>query len=413
MAQTDILHGKCVVVGVTGGIAAYKVADVVSKLKKTGVEILVVMTKSATELISPMTFQTLSQNIVYVDMWTETKKWSVEHIAIADRADIFLVAPATANIIGKMAHGIADDMLSTTLTATTAPVLLCPAMNVHMFDNPVVQENMAKLKSLGRYILDPDYGHLACGYAGKGRLPDTPTILEACREVLREQDKKNHKDLAGKTVLVTAGPTREQLDPVRHLSNSSTGKMGYAVARQAQQRGAEVILISGPTMLTPPSGVTLVKIKTAVDMYEAVMANYEQADIIVKSAAVSDYRPAQAAEQKIKKKDGEERLVLELVRNPDILRELGKNKGERVLVGFAAETENLVENALSKYKKKNLDFIVANDITKEGAGFATDTNIAKIISMDGEVEDLPLMSKDELAGLVLDKVVGFIAKREQ
>lgn len=393
----EILRGKMVLFGVTGGIAAYKAVDVVSQLRKAGSEVLVIMTEAATKLVSPLTFQTLSHNPVYTDMWAEPKRWAVEHIALAERADLGMIVPATANIIGKIAAGIADDMLSTTVMATKAPVLIAPAMNVNMFENPITQENLRKLAGLGYHIVDPDTGTLASGAEGKGRLPGTAVILAAAAGILGQA-----ADFAGKNILVTAGPTREAIDPVRHLSNPSTGKMGYAVAAAARARGAQVVLISGPTLLPPPAGVELVKVKSALDMYSAVMAHYEAADIIIKSAAVADYRPVKAAAEKIKK--GEGTMVIELERNPDILYELGQKKGNRILVGFAAETNDVLENAVAKYRKKNLDLIVANDVTQEGAGFAGDTNIVNIIDRGGAVEALPRMPKRQVADALLDRI---------
>ena len=398
MNKEEIFRGKTIVFGVTGCIAAYKAADLVSRLKKLGTEIHVIMTQAATELVSPMTFQTLSQNPVHTNMWAAPQKWNVEHIGLADAADLFMIVPATANIIGKIANGIADDMLSTTIMAVKAPVLLAPAMNAKMYDNPVVQGNLEKLIGLGYCIVEPEYGFLACGYEGKGRLPDAEVIIEAAARLLCPP-----QELAGKKVLVTAGPTREALDPVRHLSNPSTGKMGYAVAEEARDRGAQVVLITGPTMLKAPTGMEVIRVISARDMYAAVMEQFESADVVIKSAAVSDYRPKQVAEQKMKK--GNEDLVIHLERNPDILYELGQKKGSKVLVGFAAETNDLLENARVKIQKKNLDFVIANDVTKEGAGFGTDTNIVKIINRDGAIEEIPKMSKKEIARLVIDKVI--------
>ncbi len=400
MELERIFPGKTIVFGVAGCIAAYKAADLVSRLKKLGADIHVIMTQSAGELVRPMTFQTLSQNPVHTDMWAEPKKWNVEHIGLADSADLFMIVPATANIIGKIANGIADDMLSTTVMAVKAPIVIAPAMNAKMYDNPIVQTNIEKLKDLGYHIVEPDYGYLACGYEGKGRLPDNEVILKAACKALSSE-----KDLAGKRVLVTAGPTREALDPIRHLTNPSTGKMGYAVAEEARNRGAEVILISGPTMLPPPKGMKVINIKSAVEMHKAVLDHYDETDIVIKSAAVSDYRPADIADKKIKKDDvTEEQLVINLERNPDILLELGQRKGNKILVGFAAETDDLLTNAKAKIEKKNLDLVVANDVTQEGAGFASDTNIAKIIYRDGSIEEVPKMTKKELAELVIDKV---------
>ncbi|MGI5838359.1 MAG: bifunctional phosphopantothenoylcysteine decarboxylase/phosphopantothenate--cysteine ligase CoaBC [bacterium] len=393
----EILRGKTILFGVTGGIAAYKAVDVVSQLRKAGSEVLVIMTAAATRLVSPLTFQTLSHNPVYTDMWAEPKRWAVEHIALAERADIFMIVPATANIIGKIAGGIADDLLATTVMATQAPVLIAPAMNVNMYENPITQTNLRKLVGLGYHIIEPDTGILASGASGKGRLPETAVLVDAAVRLLGAS-----ADFTGKRVLVTAGPTREAIDPVRHLSNPSTGKMGYAVAEAARDRGAHVVLISGPTHLPAPAGVETMQIKSAVDMYNAVIANYEAADIIIKSAAVSDYRPVRAAAEKIKKSEG--KMIIELERNPDILYELGQRKGDRILVGFAAETNDVLANAVAKYRKKNLDLIVANDVTQEGAGFAGDTNIVSIIDREGNVEALPQLTKRQVAEKLLDRV---------
>ena len=305
MKKEEVFRGKTIVFGVTGCIAAYKAVDLVSRLKKLGAEIHVIMTRSATELVQPITFQTLSQNPVHTDMWVAPQKWNVEHIGLADAADLFMIVPATANIIGKVAGGIADDMLSTTVMAVQAPILLAPAMNAKMYDNPIVQGNLEKLKGLGYAVVEPDYGFLACGYEGRGRLPEADVIIEAAARLLAPP-----QDLAGKTVLVTAGPTREALDPVRHLSNPSTGKMGYAVAEEARDRGARVVLITGPTMLKAPTGMEVIRVISARDMYAAVMDRFDAADIVIKSAAVSDYRPKEAAVQKMKKTDGD--MVIQL-----------------------------------------------------------------------------------------------------
>ncbi len=398
MSNREVFRGKTIVFGVTGCIAAYKAADIVSRLKKLGPDIHVIMTESATELVQPITFQTLSQNPVHTHMWEAPKKWNVEHIGLADSADLFMIVPATANIIGKMANGIADDMLSTTVLAVKAPVLIAPAMNAKMYDNSIVQENLEKLRRHGYHIIEPDTGYLACGYEGKGRLPDADAIIDAAADLLAMK-----QDLSGYKVLVTAGPTWEHLDPVRHLSNPSTGKMGYAVAEEARDRGAEVVLITGPTMLPAPAGMEVIRIVSALDMYDAVMTYFDAADIVIKSAAVADYRPAKVSEQKIKKLD--DQMVVVMERNPDILFELGQKKGDKVLVGFAAETNDLLQNATIKINKKNLDFVIANDVTREGAGFGTDTNIVKIINRDGRIEEIPKMSKKDVAKIVIDKII--------
>lgn len=385
------------VLGVTGSIAAYKAAEIISRLKKEKADVKVVMTKGATEFITPLTLQTLSQNPVAVEAFALPERWEVEHISLADQGDLFLLAPATANVIGKIASGIADDLLTATVMATKAPVVIAPAMNVKMYENPITQANIEKLLSLGYKLVEPGYGPLACGYEGKGRLADIDSIIAGVKEVLA-----NQQDFAGMRILVTAGPTQEPIDPVRFLSNHSTGKMGYALAEAAVRRGAEVILVSGPTNLLPPKGVTLVKVQTAREMYQAVLKYLPNTQVIIKSAAVADYRPKSVASQKIKK--GSDDWSIELERNPDILYELGQRKEKTILVGFAAETNDLVENALNKIKKKNLDLIVANDLTLAGAGFGTDTNIVKLISSDGQVQGLPQMSKKELAHLILDRV---------
>lgn len=385
-----------ILLGVTGGIAAYKACDIVSGLKKINANVDVIMTKSATELINPNTFQALSQNAVITDIFNTPRYWNIEHISLAQKAHVLLVAPATANIIGKVANGIADDMLSTTIMASTAKVVFAPAMNVKMYENKIVQQNIEKLISSGYQFIEPGSGRLACGDTGIGRLADINEIIGVIVSIV-----KTDSDLKGKKILVTAGPTREAIDPVRFISNYSTGKMGYSIAEAASARGAEVILISGPTDLRTPPGVKLIKIDTALEMYDAVMDNFKEQNIIIKSAAVSDYRPETVSEHKIKKDRGD--LNLTLVRNPDILYELGKIKEDRMLIGFAAESDNVVENAKDKILEKKLDFIVANDITKEGAGFGTDTNIVTIMDMDGKIEKIGKSSKIDIAHRILDK----------
>ncbi len=392
-----MLNGKKIVVGVSGGIAAYKACDIVSRLKKLNAEIDVIMTKSATEFVQPQTFQALTQNPVAVEMFESPKYWDIEHISLAQKADILLIAPATANIIGKVANGIADDMLSTTIMASTAKVIFAPAMNTKMYENRIVQENIEKLAALGYYFITPASGRLACGDVGIGKLADVDTIVDF---VLDKALPK--QDLKGVNLLITAGPTVETIDPVRYITNRSTGKMGYAIAEAAEARGANVTLVSGPTALTAPKGVKLVPTTSAVSMLEAVMDNFEHQDVIIKSAAVADYRPAIAAESKIKKTDGD--LQLTLVRNPDILMALGKMKGSRILVGFAAETDNVIEYAKGKISKKQLDFIVANNVKAEGAGFGTDTNIVYIIDNKDNITKVDLSSKLEIAHRILDKV---------
>jgi phosphopantothenoylcysteine decarboxylase/phosphopantothenate--cysteine ligase len=392
-----VLAGKNVVIGVTGGIAAYKAVEIVSLLKKAGACVHVIMTQSAAEFVTPLTFREMSGNPVAVSMWDEPKQWHVAHIALATLADILVIAPATANIIGKIANGIADDMLSTTVMATQAPVLLAPAMNTHMYQNPVVQNNLSKLASFGYYFVDPESGLLACGTEGPGRLAAPGRIVEEIAAVLSAREI-----LKDKKVLITAGGTREPIDPVRFVGNRSSGKMGYAIAKAAAEMGANVVLVSGPVSLPTPPGVRRIDIETAAAMRDAVLSEYDDTDIVIKAAAVADYRPKQPAGQKIKKT--EDSLVLELEKNPDILSELGQHKQKQFLVGFAAETQDLLLHAQEKLSRKNLDMIVANDVTLPGAGFNTDTNIVKLIFRDGQIEDLPLMSKDEAARVILNKV---------
>ena len=400
------MKGKSVIVGVCGGIAAYKVVDVVSRLKKHGAEVDVIMTAHAEKFVTPLTFRSLSHKPVITDMFEDPDQWDVRHISLAQKADLFVIAPATANIIGKLASGVADDMLSTTVMATKAPVLIVPAMNHNMYANPVVQQNINKLKALGYLFMEPDTGAMAeAGMSGKGRLPEPPVIVEEVLDIL-----KPRRDLGGLKVLVTAGPTREPLDPVRYITNHSSGKMGYAVAEAANERSAEVLLISGPVSIEKPEGVDFIAVTTAREMYEAVMKNYEAFDIIVMVAAVADYRPSEVSDIKIKKKDDE--LTLKLEKNIDISKELGRVKGKRILAGFCAETNDLLENAKKKVEAKNLDIIVANDVTMEGAGFGTDTNIIKLIKKDGSVIDLPLMSKLSAAHRILDEIATLLKRSE-
>lgn len=389
---------KTVILGVCGGIAAYKACDLASRLVKLGYEVEAVMTKSAQEFISPLTLMTLTGHHVVTGMFEEPASYDVEHISVAKKADLFLLVPATANVIGKIANGIADDFLTTTVMATKAPVLIAPAMNSGMWSNPVLKQNIEKCKALGYHFVDPEEGRLACGDVGEGKLRNLDDILEAALCLLCEK-----KDLAGKTVLVTAGPTQEKIDPVRYLTNPSSGKMGYAVARRAYQRGAQVILVAGKTVLRDPYGVDLIRVESALEMYDAVMAHQDKADIIIKSAAVGDYRAETQAAHKIKK--SEDKLILELVKNPDILLELGKRKKDQILVGFCMETQNLEEYAAEKLKHKNLDLIVANQLNQPGAGFAVDTNAVTILTRDGKAEKLPVMSKEMVADVLLDKVV--------
>lgn len=391
-----MLKDKKIVLGITGGIAAYKAAELTRQLIKNGAEVKVIMTRHATEFITPLTMQTLSCGPVFLDMFACIKDFEIAHIALADYADLLVIVPATANVIGKIASGIADDLLTTTVMAAKAPVLICPAMNVNMFENSIVQEKIKDLGSHGFHILSPAAGELACGTEGKGRLPEAPDIMEEIEYLLTE------KDLMGEHILVTAGPTREPFDPVRFITNYSSGKMGYAIATVARRRGATVTLVSGPTHLSVPSGVEFLSVSTAREMRDAVLANLPEATVVIKAAAVADYRPAVREPQKIKKKDDD--LTVKLERNPDIIQEIGKKKQNRILVGFAMESEHLVENAIAKMVGKNMDFIVANDLTKQGAGFQGDTNIISILDRDGEFQELPLMDKIEAAAIILDKV---------
>ncbi len=397
-----MLTGKNIVLGVTGGIAAYKAAEIVRLLVKDGATVRVIMSKNAQQFITPLTLQTLSGNPVSTDTFSLTQESEIGHIRLADTADLVVIAPATANIIAKLAHGQADDLLTTVLLATTAPILIAPAMNVHMYAHPLVQENLRKLASLGYGLIEPVEGFLACGYEGKGRLAEPEDIVEEVRTALTP------KDLQGERIIVTAGPNAEPIDPVRFITNRSTGKMGFAMARVARRRGAEVTLVSGPTALTPPRGVRFYAVRTAREMQQAVLQHYSQATMVISAAAIADYRPAQVAPQKIKK--GEGKLVIELIRNPDILADLGQQKGNRLLVGFATETEDVLENAARKLRNKNLDLIVANDVTQEGAGFAVDTNIVTLIDRTGKVEALPRLSKDEVAHVVYDRLLALRAK---
>lgn len=390
---------RCVVLGVTGGIAVYKALDVISALRKKDVDVRVIMTKSATEFVTPLTFQSMSQNIVTTDMFAEPKAWEIQHISLAKRADVFLVAPATANIIGKVANGIADDMLSTTIMATRAKVVFAPAMNTNMYTNPIVQENIAKLKKLGYEFIEPASGRLACGDEGKGKLAPASDIVE---KVLSELYDK--KDLIGKKVLVTAGPTRANIDPVRFISNRSTGKMGYAIAEEARDRGAEVVLVSGPTNEVAPYGINVIKINTNEEMRSEVLKHFETSNIVIKSAAVADYKAKEYSENKIKKGNGDLEIIL--TRDNDILKELGEKKSGQILVGFAAESQNVIENAKGKLIKKNLDYIVANDITSKDSGFASNDNRVTIVTREGQELSLEKMSKREVARNLFDIIGG-------
>ncbi len=396
------MRKKNIVIGITGGIAAYKAVDVVSRLKKKDYNINVIMTESAKKFVEPLTFQSLSQNHVVTGMFDEPKSWDVEHISLAQKADLFIIVPATANIIGKIANGIADDMLTTTVMATRAPVLIAPAMNTNMLTNSIVQENIKKLEKNGYIFIQPEEGRLACGDFGVGKLSESETIVRDAEKLLNCK-----QDLVGKRILVTAGPTREPIDPVRYITNYSSGKMGYSIAASAVQRGAEVILISGPTNLEKPWGVKCIDVITTNDMYESVMEYFEWADITIKAAAVADYRPETIEQNKIKK--SEENMFIQLKKNPDILKTLGSKKDRsKILIGFAAETEDLITNASKKINNKNLDFIVANDVTKEGAGFDSSTNIATIIDKHGNIKHYEKMSKLQLADIILSKAKDMI-----
>lgn len=402
-----MFEGKTVVLGICGGIAAYKAVEVVSRLRKLGAETHVIMTESATKFIAPLTFQSISHNLVTTDMFAKPATWDVEHISLARKADIMVIVPATANIIGKVASGIADDMLSTAIMATKAKVVFIPAMNPSMYENPIVQANIAKLKSLDYIFMEPETGLMAAeGEYGKGRLPEPVSIVEFVKDNIIPLS-----DLSGKKILITAGPTREAIDPVRYITNHSSGKMGYAIAKMAKQRGAEVKIISGPVNIKRPDNIEIIDVNSADEMYKFVMDNYEGYDILIMVAAVADYKCLNIADKKIKKK--EDKMNLELVKNPDIARELGRVKGNRILVGFSAETNELITNAKTKLEAKNLDMVVANDVTMQGAGFGTDTNIVKLIKKDGSIKTLPMMSKDNVAAEILNEVLNLIQVKNE
>jgi phosphopantothenoylcysteine decarboxylase/phosphopantothenate--cysteine ligase len=394
-----MLNNKTIVLGITGGIAAYKAADIASKLTQAGARVEAVMTEAATKLITPLTLRNITHRPVVTDMFEMAPEYSVEHIALAETADVVLIAPATANTISKLAAGIADNMLGCIVLATKAPVIIAPSMNDIMYLNSVTQENLAKLKARGFTIIEPEYGRLASGKMGKGRLPETSKIIDVIERVLGQK-----KDWDGKRIVVTAGGTREPIDPVRHIGNRSSGKMGYALAEAARDRGAEVTLITAPASLNEPSGVEVIKVKTAAEMKEAVVGAVKKADALLMAAAVADYQPEIIARYKIKK-EAAQNLTLKLVKTPDILSEV---KGKFIKVGFAAESENLVANAKKKLKAKQLDLIVANDITKDDSGFDVDTNRVTLIDKKGKTEELPLMSKREAAEKILDRVRGMM-----
>ncbi|MED0983511.1 bifunctional phosphopantothenoylcysteine decarboxylase/phosphopantothenate--cysteine ligase CoaBC [Bacillus paramycoides] len=392
-----MLKGKKILLCVTGGIAVFKAAALTSKMTQAGALVKVMMSESAMKFVTPLTFQALSRHDVYTETFDEKDSAVIAHIDLADWADVVLVAPATANCIGKLAGGIADDMITTTLLATTAPVWIAPAMNVHMYENKIVQKNMMTLKTLGYTFIEPGEGFLACGYVAKGRLEEPETIIARLEASFSEK-----KPLQGKRILITAGPTREKIDPVRFMTNFSSGKMGYAIAEVAANLGAEVILISGPTSLTPPLHVTTVQVESAQDMLEAVLKYYSNTDVVIKTAAVADYRPKYVHDNKMKKKNGD--AVIELERTVDILKTLGEKKDQQLLIGFAAETTNIEEYATRKLREKNANMIVANDVKAQGAGFGTDTNIVTMYRKDGEIIELPLLTKKEVAREILKQI---------
>ena len=397
-----MLKGKTVVLGVTGSIAAYKIANLASALVKLHADVNVIMTKNATNFITPITFETLTGNKCLIDTFDRNFQFNVEHVALAKRADIFMVAPASANVLGKIAHGIADDMLTTTIMASKCPKLISPAMNTNMFENPILQDNLKILEKYGYEIINPASGYLACGDTGAGKMPEPETLLKyILRTIARE------KDMAGKKVLITAGPTQEKIDPVRYITNHSTGKMGYALAENAMRRGAEVTLVTGPTAIEPPMFVNVVPVTSAEDMAGEVIARAPEQDIIIKAAAVADYRPVNPSDEKIKKKDSEESSIA-LERTQDILKYLGSHKrADQFICGFSMETENMLENSRAKLAKKNVDMIVANNLKVKGAGFGTDTNVVTIITAD-DCKELNIMSKADVANAILDEIMGCI-----
>ena len=393
-----MLTNKTVLLGVTGGIAAYKMADVASALVKLGASVHVIMTKNATNFINPITFETLTSHKCIIDTFDRNFDFKVEHISLAKAADVVLIAPATADVIGKIANGIADDMITTTVMACKCPIMLSPSMNTNMYENPIVQDNMDKLRHYGYQLIEPASGHLACGDSGKGKLPAPATLVE---HIIKEIAFP--KDLVGKNILVTAGATQESIDPVRFITNHSTGKMGYAIAKAAAYRGANVTLVSGNATVPAPDFVNFIKVQSAADMFDAVTSNFDKQDIVIKAAAVADYTPVTTADNKIKKTDAD--MSIPLKRTQDILKYLGENKKDgQFICGFSMETENMLENSRSKLAKKNADMIIANNLKTDGAGFGTDTNIVTIITKDDCVE-LEIMSKDEVAGVILDNIL--------
>lgn len=393
-----MLKGKCVVLGVTGSIAAYKIANLASALVKLGADVNVIMTENATNFINPITFETLTGNKCLVDTFDRNFQFNVEHVSLAKKADVFMVAPASANVIGKIANGIADDMLTTTIMAARCPKIISPAMNTNMYENIIVQDNIRKLAGYGFEIIDPANGYLACGDTGAGKMPEPEILMQYIIKAVAFD-----KDLEGKNVLVTAGPTQEAIDPVRFITNHSTGKMGYSIAENCARRGANVTLVTGPVSITPPLFVDVVKVVSAADMAEAVKSRADKQDIIIKTAAVADYRPANPATEKIKKKDGDS--TIELERTEDILAYLGTHKSENQFIcGFSMETENMLENSRAKLEKKNVDMIVANNLKVSGAGFGTDTNVVTIITKD-ECNELEIMSKADVADAIVSEII--------
>lgn len=399
-----MLQGKNVVLAVTGSIAAYKIAGLASMLKKLDANVMVLMTENATKFIHPITFETLTGNKCLIDTFDRNFQYSVEHVALAKLADVVMIAPASANVIGKIANGIADDMLTTTVMACTCKKIVAPAMNTQMFLNPIVQDNLQKLERFGYEVVTPATGRLACGDVGVGKMPSEEELLQY---ILRECALE--KDMAGKKVLVTAGPTMEKIDPVRFISNHSTGKMGYALARNCMLRGADVTLVTGRTSLEPPMFVNVVPVVSAQEMYDAVLERYEEQDIVIKAAAVADYRPKDPADHKVKKQEGELSIALE--RTTDILKTLGERKAKQFLCGFSMETENMLENSREKLRRKNLDMVVANNLKTRGAGFGTDTNVVTIITAD-DTKELELMSKDDVAGVIVDSILEKMASEK-
>jgi phosphopantothenoylcysteine decarboxylase / phosphopantothenate---cysteine ligase len=402
------MEKKKVLLAVTGGIAAYKAATVASKLYQSGYEVKVILTESAQKFITPLTFQTLTRQAVFTDTFEEKDPSVVSHIEIADWADLVLIAPATANAIGKLANGIADDMLTTTLLATKADVLIAPAMNVNMFNHPAVKKNMETLASYGWRFIEPNEGLLACGWIGKGRLAEPEELLDSVHVYFQEKNEESSLTLSGKKVMVTAGPTREELDPVRYFTNHSSGKMGYAIAAAAKKLGADVTLVTGPTSLEVPSGIKVERVTSAKEMFDQALSLYTEQDVVIKCAAVADYTPVTVHSNKFKKKN--DTWTIELKKTDDILQALGERKEHQILVGFAAETENLEDYAKDKLKRKNLDMVVGNDVSKEGSGFGSDTNEIIMIKKDGSVRPLPILSKEKAAREILEEVMDMMKR---